>query len=290
MLVALVESGVEVALVVTRPDRRRSRGGSSDPSPVKSAALDLGLAVRTPVRASEVEDEIRALDVDLGTVVAFGQILPVPLLRATRHGFVNVHFSLLPRWRGAAPVERAIIAGDRETGVCVMQMEEGLDTGGVYACERLTIGDDETAGELRERLTVIGAALLVAELPSIPHRRPEPQVGEATYAAKLDVDEFRLDPAQSAEVLARVVRAGNPRPGAWLRVGGRRLKVLRAHPSRGAAPEPGTISEDSKRHSVGLATTDGLLELDEVQPESKQAMGAPAWAAGLRGPVRVDTE
>lgn len=256
---ALHDAGHEVAVVVTQPDRRRGRGPALEPSPVKRAAEELGVPVLTPTRGREVVDEVRATRADLGVVVAFGQLLPPELLTATAHGFVNLHFSLLPRWRGAAPVERAILAGDTETGVCVMQLEEGLDTGPVYASRGVAIGSDETAGELRARLVAAGTELLVATVPAVPTTTPTPQRGEATYAEKLDVDEFRLDWSRPAEELARVVRAGNPRPGAWTLAGGKRLKVWRAH-------------------------ADGLeIVLDEVQPEGRRRMSAAEWRAGYRG-------
>jgi methionyl-tRNA formyltransferase len=274
-LEALRDAGHEIALVVTQPDRRRGRGGALVSSPVKEAASRAGLSVRTPERARELVDEIAALEVDAGVVVAFGQLLPPALLATARHGFVNLHFSLLPRWRGAAPVERAILAGDAETGVCVMELEQGLDTGPVYACARTPIGADETAGELRARLVEIGTALLVDTLPEVGTTTPTPQVGEPTYASKLTVDEFQLDPRRDAVELARVVRAGNPRPGAWLSVGGRRLKVLRAHPEDGAG-EPGRIDATAR-----LATGAGLLALDEVQSEGRRAITGAAWIAGV---------
>ena len=183
---ALVDDGHDVALVVTQPDRRRSRGAGTDPSPVKQAALELGLPVLTPEKAREVVDDVRASGAELGVVVAFGQLLPVSLLEALPHGFVNLHFSLLPRWRGAAPVERAILAGDTETGVDLMQIEAGLDTGPVFARVRVPIGPNETAGELHARLVDAGTELLRTHLPTVPTRVPEPQVGEPTYAEKLD--------------------------------------------------------------------------------------------------------
>ena len=286
---ALVEDGHDVALVITQPDRRRSRGAGTDPSPVKAAALELGLPVITPARAGEVVDEVRASGAQLGVVVAFGQLLPVALLDALPHGFVNLHFSLLPRWRGAAPVERAILAGDTESGVDLMQIEAGLDTGGIYARVHVRIEPHFSAGELRERLVASGTELLRKYLPAVPDSVPEPQVGEPTYAEKLTVDEFRLDPARPAAELVRVVRAGNPRPGAWLRAGGRRVKVWRAHERAesdpAASPRPGTIGSDG-----ALATALGVLVLDEVQPEGKRVMDAAAWRAGTRADLRVDTE
>ncbi len=231
----LVRAGHEVALVVTQPDRRRSRGRGADPTPVKVAASELGLPVLTPSRARDVIEDVRSSGAQLGVVVAFGQLLPPAFLDAVPHGFVNVHFSLLPRWRGAAPVERAILAGDREAGVSLMRIEEGLDTGGVYA--------------------------------------------SATYAEKLSVDEFRIDPRRSADELSRLVRAGNPRPGAWLVVGGKRVKVWRAHAASGDGTA-GTIQAPA-----ALVTEDGALRLEEVQPEGRPRMSAEAWLAGVREPT-----
>jgi methionyl-tRNA formyltransferase len=282
---ALAADGHEIALVVTQPDRRRSRGAGTDPSPVKVAAVELGLPVLTPAKAREAVDDVRATGAELGVVVAFGQLLPVALLEALPHGFVNLHFSLLPRWRGAAPVERAILAGDAETGVDLMRIEAGLDTGPVFARVRVPIGPQETAGELHARLVDAGTALLRAHLPTIPDARPEPQVGEPTYADKLGVDEFRIDPSRPATELARLVRAANPRPGAWFRVGGRRVKVWRAHErdADDGPREPGVVADDG-----AVATAAGVLALDEVQPEGKRPMPASAWRAGFRGVARLD--
>jgi methionyl-tRNA formyltransferase len=280
---ALVDAGHEVALVVTQPDRRRSRGAGSDPSPVRVAAEALGLTVCTPVKAREVVDDVRASGAELGVVVAFGQLLPVSLLEALPLGFVNVHFSLLPRWRGAAPVERAILAGDTETGVCVMQLEAGLDTGPVYASQRVAVGPHETAGELRGRLVDVGTRLLVAQLPTIAGAHPVAQRGEPTYAEKLSVEEFRLDPSRPATELDRIVRGGNPRPGAWMPIGGKRLKVWRAHPVASPPGEPGIVTSAGE-----LVTADGVLVLEEVQPEGKRPMPGSAWRAGVRAETRVD--
>jgi len=272
---ALVDDGHDVALVVTQPDRRRSRGAGTDPSPVKRAALDLGLPVRTPEKAREVVDDVRASGAELGVVVAFGQLLPPAFLDALPHGFVNLHYSLLPRWRGAAPVERAILAGDTETGVCLMRIEEGLDTGGIYASVSTPIEPDETAGELRERLTALGTRLLLEHLPRVPDTQPVPQEGEPTYAEKITVDEFRIDGSRPAADAERVVRAGNPRPGAWMVVDGKRVKVWRAR------PEPGEGQPRVVRRPGELVTADGILRLDEVQPEGKPRMTGQAWMAGL---------
>jgi methionyl-tRNA formyltransferase len=222
------------------------------PSPVKEAARTLGIAVSHDIA------DLSASGAELAVVVAYGRIIPAALLAELP--MVNLHFSLLPRWRGAAPVERAILAGDTETGVCIMALEAGLDTGPVYARAVVPIGDDDTAGDVTRRLVDVGTDLLVATLPDVPALEPEPQTGEPTYADKLTVDEFRLDTATSTpSELVRVVRAGNPRPGAWATVQGARVKVWRAR--------------------VG---DDGAFVPVEVQPEGKARMDADAWMRGLR--------
>jgi methionyl-tRNA formyltransferase len=243
---ALVAAGHDVALVVTRADAKRGRGGATSPSPVKAAATELGLPV------SESVDDVVALDppAELGVVVAFGRIIRPHVLAALP--MVNLHFSLLPRWRGAAPVERAILAGDQVTGVCVMDVEEGLDTGGVHARAEVPIGPDETASELRARLVAIGTELLLGVL-SGGLGVPEPQVGEPVYAAKVDPSELEIDWSRRPEEVHRLVRLG----GAWTTHGGKRLKVWRT------ALDP-----------------DGRLAILEVQPEGKPRMPARAWANG----------
>lgn len=277
---ALHAAGHDIAMVVTQPDRRRGRGSDLLPSPVKEAALELGLHVVTPEKSREILDEVVAANCELGVVVAFGQILPRALLEAVPHGFVNVHFSLLPRWRGAAPVERAMLAGDPETGVCIMALEEGLDTGPVFARTETPIAPGETAGELHHRLVALGTELLVETLPLVPQVTPFPQEGEATYATKLAVDEFHLDWTRPAPELELVVRAGNPRPGAFTSDRGRRLKIwaARAH-AMPAGADPGTVMV-AAHSSPQVATGKGILELVEVQPEGKARMSADAWLAG----------
>jgi len=279
-LQALHDAGHDIALVVTQPDRRRRRGSGLEPSPVKRLATELGLPVVTPGRCLDVLDDIAGSGATLGVVVAFGQLIPPAVLEALPLGYVNVHFSLLPRWRGAAPVERAIMAGDAETGVCLMRLEAGLDTGPVYAVERVAIDPTETAGELRARLVALGTELLVSRLEDIPKIDPVPQEGEPTYAAKLTTEEFQLDLAAPAAELARLVRAGNPKPGAWTTAGGRRLKVLRAR----AEPAPADAAPGDLLGRARVATGDGILVLEEVQPETKGVMTGAAWAAGFRGP------
>ncbi len=259
-------AGFEIALVVSQPDRKRGRGSGLVATPVKIAALELGLPV------SDRVDDILAAGADLGVVVAYGRLIRPHVLE--RLDLVNLHFSLLPRWRGAAPVERAILAGDEETGVCLMGLEEGLDTGPVYACERVAIGPEETADELRSRLVALGSDLLVTALQAgLGEARP--QAGTPTYAAKLESGELRLDWTRPAVELHRLVRLG----GAWTTFRGRRLKVRRARlvpPGEGADLAPGVL--DDTRVGAGA----GSLELVEVQPEGKAPQAVAAWRNGAR--------
>jgi methionyl-tRNA formyltransferase len=260
---ALVAQGYDVALVVTRIDKRRGRGSESSPSPVKAAALELGLTV------SHALDDVLSVGADLGIVVAYGRIVPVAILEQLP--MINVHFSLLPRWRGAAPMERALLAGDGETGVCIMQLEEGLDTGGVFAKERVAIGPRTTGEELRARLVEVGTDLLVRTLDA-GLDGPHPQEGEATYAAKLTLAELELRFDRSAAELDRVVRLG----GAWTTFRGRRLKVLAAEVVRDLRLAVGELD------GAVVGTGDGALRLVTVQPEGRAAMPAPSWLAGAR--------
>jgi methionyl-tRNA formyltransferase len=259
---ALHSAGFDVALVVTRPDRRRGRGGALSPSPVKAAAADLGLPV-----THRVEDAL-AVGADLGVVVAFGALIKAPVLAAL--AFVNVHFSLLPRWRGAAPVERAILAGDDVTGVALMRVEEGLDTGPVLATARVPIDAATTAADLRATLAARGATLLVESLGA-GLGEPVPQAGEATYAAKVDPSELRLDWPRPAAELDRIVRVG----GAWTTFRGHRLKVLDAFAADGSLP-PGRLAGDA------VGTGAGVLVLRTVQAEGRGPLAAEAWRLGAR--------
>jgi methionyl-tRNA formyltransferase len=264
---ALVEGGHDVALVVTAPDRRRARRAGASPTPVKAVATELGIPV-----TERVEEAVGA-GASLGVVVAFGRIIAPDVL--TRLPMVNLHFSLLPRWRGAAPVERALLAGDPTTGVCLMALEAGLDTGPVYDRREVAIGDDETAAELRARLGGIGTALLL-EMLDRPGGLPEPvpQSGEPTYAAKLTPDELRLDFSCSAVECARLVRAGR----AWTTFRGRRLLVVAARPTAGA----GASGPPGRLAGSGVATGAGVLELVAVQSEGRGPLPFAAWAAGAR--------
>jgi methionyl-tRNA formyltransferase len=266
-LQALHQAGHDIRIVVTRADKRRGRGADLLPSPVKVAAVALGLPVTTAV------DDVIDSGASLGVVVAFGRIIKPHVLAAVP--MINLHFSLLPRWRGAAPVERALLAGDPLTGVCVMTLEEGLDTGPIHACESVDIAPDDTLDSLRGRLVGVGTQLLVDQLAA-GLSPPVPQVGEPTYAAKLEPDELRLDWPQPAAQLDRVVRLGR----AWTTWRGKRLRVLRARPLAGAAGLP--ASPPGTLDGLMVATGEGALELIEVQPEGKQPMPAARWRNGAR--------
>jgi methionyl-tRNA formyltransferase len=262
---AIVDAGHEVGLVVTRPDKRRGRHEPPRPSPVKAVALELGLPV-----ATRAEDAL-AVGAELGVVVAYGRIIKNEVLEHLP--LVNAHFSLLPRWRGAAPVERAILAGDTVTGVCLMAIDEGLDTGPVYRCEQVAIGPEETAAELRSQLATLGASLLVAALAT-GLGEPVPQHGEPTYAQKIEPADLFLDWQRPAVELHRVVRLGR----AWTTWRGRRLLVLAARVSDrpDGARAPGQLQGDV------VVTGQGGLRLVTVQPEGRGPMAAADWLRGAR--------
>lgn len=265
-LLALHRAGYEVPLVVTRPDRRRGRGAGAEPTPVGRAAAELGLTVTDRL------DDTASADADLAVVVAYGGIVPARLL--DRLAFVNIHFSLLPRWRGPAPVERAILAGDAETGVCLMGLVPEVDAGPVHRRASTPIVPDETADELRDRLVALGVELLMGALAD-GFGPPVPQSGEATHAAKIEPAELRIDWTAPAEAVHRVIRVG----GAWTTVRGRRLKIgaARCRAAGGGLGPPGTVS--------GTAVTAGdgdEIELVTVQPEGRRALSAADWLNGAR--------
>ncbi|WP_436796175.1 methionyl-tRNA formyltransferase [Actinospongicola halichondriae] len=253
---ALHDAGFDVATVVTNPDRRRGRGSGTAPTPVKAAAVELGIPVTHEI------DAVLDVGADLGVVVAFGQIIRPHVLGALP--MVNLHFSLLPRWRGAAPVERAILAGDTRTGVDLMDVAEGLDTGAIRARVELDIGPDETADDLRTRLVDAGASLLVRSLrDGLP--APRPQEGEAVYAHKITPDDLCIDWDASTAQIHRQVRVG----GAWTTRDGERFKVWRTSTTPTGA-------------GIVHPTGDGDIELLEVQPAGKPRLDAAAWANGAR--------
>lgn len=280
-ILGALEEVAEVVVVITRPDKPRGRSGRPVPPEVKQAAAARGLRVEQPSRAADIAALVTGCDV--AVVAAYGRIIPEAALAVPSAGFVNVHFSLLPRWRGASPVVRAILAGDPTTGVTLMQVDAGLDTGPVYARLETPIDEAETAGELTMRLARLGAELLTHNLGAIVAgtliAKPQPDAG-VTAAGKVTVDEAHLDPVRhSTEAVLRAVRAFNPRPGAWARLGEERLKVWRARPGTGECP-PGEARVVGGR--VLLGTADGVVELTTVQPEGKPEMAATAWMNGRR--------
>ncbi len=274
---ALHAAGHEIAAVYTQPPRPANRGRLT-PSPVQLRAEALGLEVRTPekLRSDDEKAAFAALDLDAAVVAAYGLLLPQAVLDAPRLGCLNIHASLLPRWRGAAPIQRAILAGDRETGVTIMQMERGLDTGPVLAMESLPVSR-KTTGELTSELAALGARMMVEVLEKLPGvvAIPQPEDG-VVYAHKIDKAEARIDWALSADGIDRLVRAMQPSPGAWFESGGSRVKLIAAEPVPGTGA-PGTlIGADT------LATGEGALRLITVQPEGKPKMAAADWLRGRR--------
>ncbi len=229
VLDALVDAGHEIAAVYCQPPRPAGRGKKDRASPVQMRAEALGLEVRYPVslKGAAEQAEFAALEADIAVVVAYGLILPQVILDAPRAGCLNIHASLLPRWRGAAPIHRAIMAGDAKTGVCIMQMEAGLDTGPVLLRDETAIGAEETTGALHDRLSQMGAALIVQALAQLDQLTPQTQPEEGvTYAAKIDKAEARVDWAQPAAQIDRLIRGLSPFPGAWCEVQGERIKLL----------------------------------------------------------------
>lgn len=276
----------EIALVITRGDRRRGRSARKSPSEVKRAALELGLTVACPESRAELEEALReVVPLRTGVVVSYGMLLPRSVLDMAEMGFVNLHFSLLPRWRGAAPVAAAIRAGDPVTGVSLMRMNEGLDTGPVLASRSVPIGDRDTRGALTERLSRLGAELLVAELAvfgkgdrGIPQREED-----ATYAPRLGPDDARIDFRRPAGELARQVRAMAPRPGAFARWRETRMRILevRPFPDTPLPLRPGELVVESGDLWCGSGA--GGLILDGIQPAGRRVMPGSAWARGVRG-------
>ena len=293
-LEALARGPHRVVAVVTQPDRPAGRGRRLRPPPVKRAAERLGIGeVWQPERIRGAKGAafrawLKALAPDLAVVAAYGQILPKEVLETPRRGCINVHASLLPRWRGASPIQWALLAGDRETGVCIIQMDEGLDTGPVFYCRRVSIAPDETAGTLHDKLAALGAELLPEVVDAIARgearARPQPEEG-ATYAPRLTKEDGRLDFTRPAAELERRVRAMQPWPGAYTTVGDRRLKVLAAE----VVPESGVPGEvlEAAGDRLVVAAGEGALRLMRVQPAGGRPMDARAFLAGR--PLRAGT-
>lgn len=278
-LTALAAAGHDIAAVYCQPPRPAGRGKHARPAPVQIRAEAMGLAVRHPasLKPDAVQADFAALAGDVAVVVAYGLILPRPVLDAPRLGCLNIHASLLPRWRGAAPIHRAIMAGDRETGICVMQMEPGLDTGPVLMRRTTPIGATETAGDLHDRLSVMGAELIVETLSRLPDLAPQPQSGAGvTYAAKIDKSEARIDWTAGAATVDRQIRGLSPFPGAWTEIGGERVRVLGSRLIGAGAGKPGEVIDNA----LGVACGSGAVQLTRLQRAGKAAQDAESFLRG----------
>ena len=284
-LKAIAATGFEIPLVLTQPDRPKGRGMQLAPSPVKQAALELGLHVAQPEKLrnnAEALQMLKGVDADVMVVAAYGLILPQDVLDTPKHGCLNIHASLLPRWRGAAPIQRAIEAGDAETGVCIMQMDIGLDTGSVVSEHRYAIQPTDTANEVHDALMNLGAAAIVADLQQLKTegrlksvKQPEEGV---TYAQKLSKEEARINWSESAAVIERKIRAFNPVPAAWVEYQGKPMKIWRAE----------VVAQQGRAGEVLFCSSDGLiiacgenaLKITELQPSGSKRMNIAAFAAG----------
>lgn len=280
---AVVEAGFDVVAVLTRPDAPIGRKRVMTPSPVAARAAELGIEV---IHASRINDEtiarITAAGPDVAAIVAYGGLVPPAALGIPRHGWINLHFSLLPAWRGAAPVQRAVMAGDDITGAVTFQLEQGLDTGPVFGTLTETVGPDDTAGELLERLSHSGAVLLAQTLSAIDTGKAAavPQTGEVSLAPKLTLDDGRLDWKHPAPAIGRQARGVTPEPGAWTILEGQRIKLepVRLRPDVSQLA-PGAVSIQDK--SVLVGTGSHAVELTRVQPAGKKMMAAADWARGM---------
>ena len=284
-LKAIAAAGFEIPLVLTQPDRPKGRGMQLAPSPVKQAALELGLRVAQPEKLrnnAEALQMLEEIEADVMVVAAYGLILPQDVLDTPKHGCLNIHASLLPRWRGAAPIQRAIEAGDAETGVCIMQMDIGLDTGNVVSEHRYAIQPTDTANEVHDALMNLGAAAIVADLQQLKAegrlksvKQPEEGI---TYAQKLSKEEARVDWNESAAVIERKIRAFNPVPAAWVEYQGKPMKIWRAE----VVAQQGRAGEVLSCSSDGLIVACGAnaLKITELQPSGSKRMNIAAFAAG----------
>lgn len=280
---ALVDAGFDVVAVLTRPDAPVGRKRVLTPSPVAARAAELGIEV---VHASRVDDavtaKIAALSPDVAAIVAYGGLIPRAALEIPRHGWINLHFSLLPAWRGAAPVQRAVMAGDDITGAVTFLLEEGLDTGPVFGTLTERVGTEDTAGVLLERLSRSGAVLLAQTLSAVEAGKavPQPQQGEVSLAPKLTIDDGRIRWDQPALAIGRQARGVTPEPGAWTTLDGQRVKLepVRLRPD---VPDlaPGAVEQSGKTVLVG--TGSHAVELTRIQPSGKKMMAAADWARGM---------
>ena len=282
VLDALVAAGHDIAAVYCQPPRPAGRGKKDRPTPVQARAEALGLPVRHPtsLRNAEAQAAFAALGADVAVVVAYGLILPQPVLDAPRLGCLNIHASLLPRWRGAAPIHRAILSGDPETGIAIMQMEAGLDTGPVLMSEATPIGAEETTGGLHDRLSQMGARMIVETLAHLPDLTPVPQPEAGiTYAEKIDKAEARIDWHQSAEAVDRQIRGLSPFPGAWTLAGDQRLKLLGSRLAEGRGA-PGEVLAGGFRVACG----EGAVEITRAQKPGRGAQDAESFLRGFELP------
>ncbi len=287
-LAELVGRGHDIAAVYTRPPAAAGRGMAERRSPVHEAAEKFGLPVLHPenLKGEAVAETFRAHDADAAVVVAYGLLLPKAILETPKHGCLNLHASLLPRWRGAAPIARAIMAGDHESGIMVMQMDEGLDTGPVALAERVAIGPDMTAGELHDKLAPLGAGLMARAIAAIERGAPEfkPQAAEGvTYARKIDNRETRIDWSAPWKQVHDHIRGLSPFPGAWFQIGDARVKVLRSTRGEGGVA-PGTVLDGR----LSIACKEGAVRLLEVQRAGAKAMSAEEFLRGT--PVKAGTK
>ena len=272
----------EIVAVYSQPPRPAGRGKADRKSPVQQCAETLGLPVRHPVslRTQSAAEDFAQLQCDVAVVVAYGLILPPAILQAPKRGCLNIHASLLPRWRGAAPIHRAILAGDAETGLCIMQMDEGLDTGAVLLRQATPIRAEETTADLHDRLSTMGADLILQALDRLPNLPLQPQSAEGvTYAAKIDKAEARIDWTLPAEQVDRQIRGLSPFPGAWTMVGDERLKLLRSRLAQGAGAAGQVL------HGMTIACGSGAVEITEAQREGKRPASATDLLRGFALPA-----
>lgn len=284
VLEALVDAGHDIAAVYCQPPRPAGRGKKDRPTPVHARALELGLDVRHPVslKGAEAQAEFAALNADIAVVVAYGLLLPQAVLDAPVHGCLNIHASLLPRWRGAAPIHRAIMAGDAETGVCIMQMEAGLDTGPVLLRKVIGIGDGDTTQDLHDRLSALGAVAIVEALDQLPDlvAEPQPEAG-VTYAHKIDKAEAQIDWTRPAVEVDRLIRGLSPFPGAKCDMGGEQVKLLASRVLDGSG-KPGQVLD-----GFTIACGEGAVEIHRAQRPGKRAMEAEDFLRGFDLPDTV---
>ncbi|WP_298570771.1 methionyl-tRNA formyltransferase [uncultured Aliiroseovarius sp.] len=284
VLEALVDAGHDIAAVYCQPPRPAGRGKKDRPGPVHARAAELGLLVRHPVSLKGADEQaaFAALNADVAVVVAYGLILPQAVLDAPKHGCLNIHASLLPRWRGAAPIHRAIMAGDAETGVCIMQMEAGLDTGPVLLREATPIGAEETTAQLHDRLSAMGARLIVQALDRLPDLTPVPQPEDGvTYAHKINKAEAQVDWTRPAVEMDRLIRGLSPFPGAKCDMGGEQVKLLASRVVDGLGA-PGQVLD-----GLTIACGEGAVEILRAQRPGKRAMDSADFLRGFDLPERV---